>query len=177
MNINDLIKEAHQTAVEKGWWDKPNDFDTQITNMHAELSVAWEEYRNGNGLNDIYYHESMSMMINTKQSRKPEGIPIELADVIIRICDTLGHINYNYEDSISKGILIEYDSFAKFISGCHCYLSKALDHRSYSFNWFHGLILEIETYCILQKIDLTKAIELKMAYNKTRPYRHGNKRA
>ena len=102
-----LIAKAHEIALEKGWWDNNPGFAGLTANLHGEVSEAWEEYRKGNGLGEIYYSEG----------EKPEGIPVELADVIIRIFD----------------------------------------------------------FCGRYEIPLEKAMHEKMAYNQTRPYRHGGK--
>lgn len=48
-----------------------------IALMHSELSEALEEIRNGRALGVTYY--------NRDKPTKPEGVPPELADVIIRI--------------------------------------------------------------------------------------------
>lgn len=64
--------EAGRIAVEHGW--KEEAVGTKIALMHAELSEALEEYRNGMPVTDVYY-----------KGDKPEGVPIELADCIIRI--------------------------------------------------------------------------------------------
>lgn len=110
--ISKLMEEAHQTAIEKGWWGEDGkdnrNFPEQIALMHSELSEVLEEYRKGKSIDDIYYNID---------SPKPEGIPIEFADLFIRVFDT----------------------------------------------------------CARYNIDLEKALEIKLAYNKTRPHKHGGK--
>jgi len=72
-----LQLEAYNTAVEKGWWNKPKSTGENIALMHSELSEALEAYRKGN-----------------PQSKKiPDYTEIEeeLADVIIRIMDFAGY--------------------------------------------------------------------------------------
>jgi hypothetical protein len=188
LDINKLIKEAHETAVEKGWWDTPNDFETQIANIHAELSEAWEDYRNNRELNEIYFEcqavDGYDWCLNPKceekhcQYAKPCGIPVELADTIIRIGDTLGNMNVNPDESTITYIESVPDSLSKFICLSHRYLVKVENEgENFGFYWLIGLIYDIETFCKKNQIDLEKAIKLKMAYNKTRPYRHGNKKA
>ncbi len=94
--INNLIKECHTIAKEKGWWKEERNEGELIALMHSELSEALEAMRN---------HD------------KNEDIAEELADCCIRIFD----------------------------------------------------------YCGAKNIDLEKTLLKKIAYNKTRPYRHGKK--
>ena len=84
MNINDLIKEAHENAVAHGFWEEERPFAELIALMHSDLSEALEEYRDGRGLNEIYYSCSCdrSCPYTTGRSdcyqceyNKPEGIP------------------------------------------------------------------------------------------------------
>lgn len=82
MEIEELIREAGETAKEKGWWSPPQTFGEFIALCHSELSEALEEYRSGETLYRAYYY---------KDTEKPEGIPIELADVVIRIFDFCHH--------------------------------------------------------------------------------------
>lgn len=105
-SINDLVNEAHQNAIDKGWYEEPKSFGDFISLAHSELSEALEEFRQGKKVREIYY-----------AGEKPCGIPTELADLVIRVFDMCG---------------------------------------------YYG-------------IDLEKAIDLKMAYNKTRSHRHGGK--
>ena len=108
LTINELVKQSHETAVEKGWWETDRNFLEQIMLMVTELSEVVEEYRHGKDPSEVYV-----------QAGKPEGIPVEFADVLIRIADTCGK---------------------------------------------YGIPLEA-------------ALQVKLKYNKTRSYRHGNKRA
>lgn len=106
MNINATQIAVHKTATEKGWWEKPRPVPECLCLIHSEISEALEEYRKG-----------YAAVTYNGEGNKPEGMPVELADAVIRIMD-----------------LCEYLS-----------------------------------------IDLAAAIKAKMAYNETRPYRHGGK--
>lgn len=128
--LNKLRDEIHANAVAHGWWQDERPFGEIIALCHSELSGALEEYRNGHKPTEIYYgdcdyskcqltFEECYRQLKTKSCNliKPEGIPIELADCIIRILD----------------------------------------------------------YCGKEGIDIEEAIRSKHEYNKSRPYRHGNK--
>lgn len=91
--INELVKEAHQTAKEKGWYDNDNtNLPEKLMLCVCELSEAMEEYRNHKQIDQIYFIDG-----------KPEGIPIELADVLIRIFDLCGR----YEIDIEKAVKLK----------------------------------------------------------------------
>lgn len=76
MLLNDLAQEAHELALEKGWWDEEKSFGEIVALCHTELSEAFEEQRKGYDPDEIYY-----------KGFEPKGIPIELADCIFRILD------------------------------------------------------------------------------------------
>lgn len=123
-SINQLVREAHENAVEKGWWDEDRSFGEIIALIHSEASEALEDYRNGRKPTEVWYERKVDWSNTTwienaqiTPEWKPCGIPSELADVVIRIFDMCGRYG----------------------------------------------------------IDLEKAIEEKMAYNATRPHKHGGK--
>lgn len=159
--LNSLAAIIHDRNVRLGFYeeDKVRPFDGQLMNVVSEVSEAQEEWRNGRGLTETYWSfpnvdqalikldngrvwvynyewglrrpgdgldipewleltpELLRRMPNMYGKIKPEGIPSELADIIIRVLDICGHLD----------------------------------------------------------IDIANALADKMAYNETRPYRHGGK--
>jgi NTP pyrophosphatase (non-canonical NTP hydrolase) len=97
LTIDQLVKEAHLTAIDKGWWIYPRTALEIHALIHSEVAEATEAARSGK--------------VNLQLE--------ELADVIIRIAD----------------------------------------------------------YCGYRQWDLSQALEVKMAHNKTRAFRHGGKLA
>lgn len=76
--LNDLIKEIHWNAVNKGFWDIPREFGTLIALIHSELSEALEADREGD----------------------KEHVGEELADVFIRLADLCGGLEIDIESAI-----------------------------------------------------------------------------
>ena len=85
-----MQKEIHKNAVEHGWWEEKRAFGELIALCHSELSEALEEYRHGKQPNETYLGEK----------GKLEGIPSELADVVIRIMDMAEHYGINLDKAI-----------------------------------------------------------------------------
>ena len=98
--INDYVNESYQNAKEKGWHEQPRSIGDLICLMHSELSEALEEYRNGHTPAEVYFNDS--------KPEKPEGIPVELADCVIRIFDFCGKYSIDLESVLNQKM--EYNS-------------------------------------------------------------------
>lgn len=124
LDIKVLCDESAAISKSKGF--SGQSFPEFIALVHSECSEALEEFRGNKGITEIWYselveHDGISYRrpcTADTPGAKPEGIPSELADVLIRI--------------------------------------------------FH--------YCGENNIDLGSAVLDKLAYNRTRAHKHGNKR-
>jgi len=93
-NLNQLSKDVHAQNVAAGWWTdletgKPKDRNVGelLCLVHSEVSEAMEGYRKGLQ-DDKLPHRTM--------------FEVELADVIIRICDIAGKFNLDLDGAIAE---------------------------------------------------------------------------
>jgi NTP pyrophosphatase (non-canonical NTP hydrolase) len=164
-SFDSLVKEAHQVAIDHGWWETPRDLETILLLILSEFIEMLEEYRNGKGF-ETYYVEG-----------KPCGIPSEMADAIIRIADYMGWMGENGPGSFTVTAMPER-SFASRLMIASWNVTEAYWARSDE-DIAHLLFrAAVRIYQIAENenVDLDEAIRVKMEYNKTRAYRHGGKK-
>lgn len=70
---DNISKEVHKTALDKGWWDDDRPIGTSIALVHTELSEALEAHRRGDPPDD--------------KIQEYTGLEAEFADAVIRIMD------------------------------------------------------------------------------------------
>ena len=150
-------KEIHQNAIDHGWWDKPRSFDTVVCLIHSEISEALEDYRNKN----------MTLSIKNK---KPCGFGSELADIAIRLHD----LSEALEQRNSK--LSGIEPIPDMLCLLHSVISSIYDQGSDSKPLISYALDILKSIANESHINLEEMIKIKHEYNKTRPYRHGNKK-
>lgn len=185
MSIDELIERSHAMAVEKGWWDgEERSVVDQVNNFHAEISEAWEEYRAGRM--DVWWgdhgfpvpNEGVEDASMIADEFKPEGFWVEIADLCIRLADTMGAYGWQAE-SIE---LAPPQSLPLLIHKLHTFVCDLMEADVP--DWHMSAEVQVNVIVAVclsaaakQGIDLLSICEMKMAYNATRPHRHGGKRA
>lgn len=101
--LNALRDEALRIATEHGF--SHASFGEMIALMHSELSEALEDFRVGNAPGSVWYGEN----------DKPCGIPIEFADVLIRVLHCCGVYGIDIEEAIA--VKMKYNEGRPYMHG------------------------------------------------------------
>jgi len=87
--FKEVQEQVWKTAHDKGWHEIDRTFAEYIVLMHSELSEALEEYRANHEPDEVYFKDG-----------KPEGIPIELADVLIRVLECAEEFGIDLDEAM-----------------------------------------------------------------------------
>lgn len=191
-----LLEVAHPLAVAKGWWeDMDRPVDEQCANFHAEISEAWEEYRSGRM--ETWYSSGGTAVVNVVHNAdgcpgvtsggnddftpvKPEGFWVEIADLLVRLADTCGRYGLRPRGQIREKQPI---TIPQLVTCLHDVVNKLARAEYKRFilptdaEQTVEAVLELLAYSECVPADLWPIVNEKVAYNRTRPHRHGGKRA
>jgi len=201
IDLNKLAEVSNTIACEKGWWDgSPRSVAALTLLMQSENAEALEDYRNNKGLNEVWYEvkyvtpsEGAAKKTMTKgdldalradpvitvADAKPCGIPIEIADTLIRVADYAAHRSLDLNAEHKKlPVGRSGQDFEEALAESNYWIALAWKHQK------DGPIAEYMTkaadclilMCQNKGIDIEGAIEEKTAFNRTRPRRHGGKK-
>jgi NTP pyrophosphatase (non-canonical NTP hydrolase) len=178
-SLSEMEAEVEAYCRDKGWWDQEVPFPAAMALLHEEIAEAGHAWRD-HGLKDMtpYAHEP-------EKNCKPEGVGSEFADVLIRLLDDSARYGLNLAEMRRLAPLRSTPAvtgeFLSDINAMHGIVALA------SARWpenplsgginLAGLLAFLELACERYGIDLAAEYERKMAYNRTRPYRHGGRRA
>lgn len=187
--LTEISKEIEDFERDKGWLDQEFSFGERMALLHSEVSEALEAYRDW-GLRDATApsasrgYTAGGMNFNVPALPKPEGVAAEFADIFIRLvgdCRRDG-VDLGMQVSRRHGRFGLPGRFAEQMQTLHLLIDHLYmawsdefatsDHVGPSYARVYVYLTQL---CELHGIDLMAEYERKMAYNRTRPYRHGGK--
>jgi|SRR5271157_53131 len=190
MTIEELCERSYKAAMDKGWHTEPRSMGEVTALFHSEVSEALEIWRDPSRKIDEAWES---------EGGKPEGFVIELADLLIRIGDTcvemgfplamglsnttVSMLGYGKEEMVKKS----GRTLPELLAYIHVCLSTAYEcfenadgvkrREEQAADMLAKAIVMAGAICRLNGLDLEAALARKMAFNDTRPHRHGGKRA
>jgi NTP pyrophosphatase (non-canonical NTP hydrolase) len=165
-----------------GWNENPVSFAAAMALLHSEASEAVEAWR-VHGLEDFTCRGHVHTHGYGDKLCKPEGVGSEFADILIRALDdsdlfgldTAGYVEAG-QDAPGAGT-----GFLEDMNTLHGLIARvSLANEAWGADAGAALasvITFLRQLSVLYGIDLQAEYFRKMAYNRTRPHRHGGKRA
>ena len=157
MNIDDLIREAHGTALEKGWYDGVNGREAMLNAVRAygrameALGAANDSLRAKAA--DEAFIPVVALVDKYVPTRLNTGERLML--IVTELAEAM--------EENRKGQDLKYD-----------YKGPTGKPEGFSIE-LADAVIRIADLCGAEGIDLRTALEVKLAYNKTRSHRHGGK--
>ena len=171
-DIRELCKEAHENAVRHGFWTEEHDIRHYLMLVITELAEAVQAYRK-NRFADRDKYEKLVMESGCTEDtafllRVKDTFEDEMADACIRLMDLAGwsdaELPYDFGFNRIEGEDITVTLFKAIF-----FMQNARYYDAGS------LVMYLIRLSEALGIDIEWHIRLKMAYNISRPYLHGNK--
>jgi len=163
---NEMAARIHSNNVAKGFWPggvAARNVGEALALIHSELTEAY-----------------LALQDNGPDDKLPQllGVEVELADAIIRNLDLGGAyaVDFNDLSLVEVNTPDSYSSLAEDLLVGHAIVSEILEAHRKNQPEFGALIVKLHIYLleVMHKYDMyVGAIELKVEFNETRPYKHG----
>ena len=188
--LQQMFTDIRANNIKLGWQPHDLELGEVFALLHSEVAEMTDAYRLW-GLEDTTYSGTACHIPGTcpHDPHKPEGVGSEMADVLIRLLDNyeMLHTNLEYLNA-GAGRFGFSDRFGTACNTLHTLiarLSMAVD--SYEccpipeeLPFIGRMFRDVYQYLTQMAehfgIDIKAEYERKLAYNKTRAYRHGGKK-
>jgi sugar phosphate isomerase/epimerase len=172
MNLNDMRDEVQRFCLAKGWYDTPVKFLESMALLHTEI-VEMDDAYASHGLEPF-----------ESACGGPDGVAIELADILIRALDDMGR--YNLEITPTDYVFTSPPRVQNLIRELHARVVDCTEaYRVHGIDECEGGVAEklsiviaaVRMFAIIFQLNLFAAYREKMDYNFKREHRHGGKLA
>lgn len=205
INLTPEMNEVRDWTIRKGWRGEGAPSRTvgeECALLHSEVSEALEALRSvglARWIDTDRGPETVDANSLDYGKFKPEGVPSEIADVLIRLLDNYAErgLEVNFHGDVARDLvrhtLNNSNMFEKLdrvppgdlLSIVHLYISlmfqdmnelQSSPQRWGTQDWFNGLTWLLFRVSDLMGFNLMEEYSAKMQYNETRARRHGGKR-
>lgn len=182
--IGEMTAEVDEFCRAKGWRENRISFSEAMALLHTEISEASDAWRRW-GLADVTGIHSPEWIDGLP---KPEGVGSEFADILIRLLDDCALFGADLGTALTgqhgaHGISVSFLENMNWLHILAVRASAAMESAGSAARQkgvaqeFSGILVFLRQLCDHYGISLQAEYERKMAYNRTRAYRHGGKRA
>lgn len=125
--INELAKQIHKNAIDKGFFEKENNIGEMLCLIHSKVSEALEADRKDHHATkswnmehnvpalDLEHHADQRYFIQEFESAIKNSFEDELADVMIRVMDLAAYKGIDLEYHIKQKM--QYNSLREYKHG------------------------------------------------------------
>jgi len=179
--LSSYMKEAHETAVSKGWWgDDAAEMLAHATDP-TRIDVLAAQ-RVGHGDAAFSAHTAVTGILITGYGPTAEAAQADCRRRALAALMTRSHLAVR---NVGEVLALAHSELSEALEEWrngypldHIYTASPDDPKPLGFPIeLADLLIRIFDNCVGWGIDIEEALRLKMAFNKGRAYRHGGKRA